>query len=49
MSGHHARIAQWRREQRLRLTLLHRPDLIARARGAGLLDARDEAILEAAT
>ncbi len=49
MSGHHAQIAQWRREQRLRLTAQHRPDLIARARAAGLLDARDEAILEGAT
>jgi tRNA (guanine37-N1)-methyltransferase len=45
LSGHHARIAAWRREQSLRLTAAQRPDLIAAARRAGLLDAADEAVL----
>ncbi len=31
LSGHHARVAQWRREQSLRRTLARRPDLLARA------------------
>ncbi len=31
LSGHHARIARWRREQALRRTLERRPDLLARA------------------
>jgi tRNA (guanine37-N1)-methyltransferase len=29
MSGHHAQIERWRRDQRLRLTARHRPDLLA--------------------
>lgn len=45
MSGHHAQIERWRRNQRLRLTAQHRPDLIARAREKGLLSREDEAIL----
>lgn len=45
MSGHHARVARWRREQSLKSTLLLRPDLIARARAAGRLSAQDEACL----
>ncbi len=32
LSGHHAEIARWRREQALRRTLERRPDLLARAR-----------------
>lgn len=31
LSGHHAEIARWRREQALRRTLLRRPDMLARA------------------
>lgn len=31
LSGHHARVAQWRREESLRRTLARRPDLLARA------------------
>ncbi len=31
LSGHHARVAQWRREESLRRTLAARPDLLARA------------------
>ncbi len=45
MSGHHAQIERWRRNQRLLLTLRHRPDLILRAREAGLLSGEDEAAL----
>jgi len=45
LSGHHAEIARWRREQALRITARRRPDLIAQARARGLLDAADEALL----
>ena len=45
LSGHHARIAVWRREQSLALTAARRPDLIDRARTAGDLDSRDERVL----
>ena len=45
MSGHHADIARWRREQSLTLTARKRPDLLAAARAAGLLSARDEKYL----
>ena len=47
LSGHHAGIARWRRNQRLRLTQLLRPELIAVARAAGHLSALDESLLEA--
>jgi tRNA (guanine37-N1)-methyltransferase len=45
MSGHHARIERWRREQSLAVTARRRPDLIARARAQGLLSRADEAFL----
>ena len=45
MSGHHARIERWRRDQSLRITARLRPDLIAAARQAGRLDATDESVL----
>lgn len=45
LSGHHAEIARWRREQQLRLTARRRPDLIAAARAAGRLSAQDEKLL----
>jgi tRNA (guanine37-N1)-methyltransferase len=45
MSGHHGRIARWRRDAQLRLTAAERPDLVAVARAAGRLDAQDEAVL----
>lgn len=45
MSGHHANIARWRREQSLRMTQLRRPDLIRSAREAGLLSKDDERFL----
>lgn len=45
MSGHHADIAQWRRQQSLSLTQKHRPDLIDLARKMGKLSAKDEHFL----
>src|SRR6478752_2752461 len=45
LSGHHARIEAWRRQQRLALTAKLRPDLIAAARQAGRLTGKDEAFL----
>ncbi|MDB5947949.1 MAG: trmD [Ramlibacter sp.] len=45
MSGHHAQIERWRREQRLRITARNRPDLIDAARAAGRLSKADEAFL----
>ena len=45
LSGHHGQIAQWRRQQSLRLTSQRRPDLLAAARAAGQLTAADEAYL----
>ena len=45
MSGNHAQIARWRREQSLRLTLQNRPDLIEQARAQGLLGPLDEKFL----
>ncbi|HEY1103814.1 MAG TPA: tRNA (guanosine(37)-N1)-methyltransferase TrmD, partial [Burkholderiaceae bacterium] len=45
LSGHHAQIERWRRDQRLQLTARNRPDLIAAARRAGYLSAQDEDVL----
>jgi tRNA (guanine37-N1)-methyltransferase len=45
MSGHHSRIARWRREASLRTTAQRRPDLIEQARRAGRLSDTDEAFL----
>lgn len=45
LSGHHAQIAVWRRQQQLRLTAARRPDLIAAARARGQLSAQDEHFL----
>ena len=45
LSGHHAEIARWRREQALELTARRRPDLIAAARAAKRLSAADERYL----
>ncbi|MGY0196115.1 tRNA (guanosine(37)-N1)-methyltransferase TrmD [Leptothrix sp. BB-4] len=42
MSGHHGRIARWRREQQLLITARRRPEMIASARAAGALSAADE-------
>ena len=46
LSGHHADIARWRREQSLALTARRRPDLVAAARAAGLLTKADERYLD---
>jgi tRNA (guanine37-N1)-methyltransferase len=45
LGGHHAEIGKWRREQALVVTAQKRPDLIARAREAGLLSRADEKFL----
>ena len=45
LGGHHAQIERWRRDQRLKLSALHRPDLIVLARSSGRLSAQDEATL----
>jgi tRNA (guanine37-N1)-methyltransferase len=47
LSGHHLRIARWRRERSLALTAQRRPDLLAAARSAGRLSAEDERFLSA--
>ena len=44
LSGHHGQIARWRRDERLRRTAQHRPDMIARLDPADL-DARDREVL----
>jgi tRNA (guanine37-N1)-methyltransferase len=49
MSGHHAQIAQWRREQQLVLTASRRPDLIEAARARGELSPKDEDFLRKVT
>jgi len=46
LSGHHARIERWRREQSLALTAQHRPELIEQARAAGRLSQADETFLK---
>lgn len=45
LSGHHAQIERWRRDQRLQLTAKHRPDLLDAARKDGRLTKLDEAVL----
>lgn len=45
LGGHHAEIVRWRREQALAATAAKRPDLIDRARAAGLLTKADEKFL----
>ncbi len=45
LSGDHAKITNFRREQVLRTTLRKRPDLIDQARSKGLLSTADERIL----
>ena len=47
MSGNHAHIERWRREERLRLTQENRPELVLQARAGGQLNAKDEAYLAA--
>jgi tRNA (guanine37-N1)-methyltransferase len=45
MSGNHAQIERWRREQRLALTARLRPDLLEKARRGGRLTQADESFL----
>ena len=45
LSGHHAQIERWRRDQRLTLSARHRPELIDAAREKGALNKADEAHL----
>ena len=47
LSGHHANIARWRREQSLRLTAARRPELLEKARANGWLTRADERFLAA--
>ena len=47
LSGHHAQIERWRRDQRLRMTAERRPELLQMARTAGLLSPADERALRA--
>jgi tRNA (guanine37-N1)-methyltransferase len=49
LSGHHAQIARWRREQSLRITAARRPDLIVSARQSGRLSKDDEQFLAVLT
>ena len=45
LSGNHANLARWRREQSLAITLANRPDLLEQARARGLLTKADERYL----
>ena len=45
MSGNHAHIERWRREQRLALTQQQRPELLDKARSAGCISKADESFL----
>ena len=45
LSGHHANIAEWRRQRSLALTASRRPDLILKAKEKGLLSKKDLAFL----
>ena len=47
LSGNHAHIERWRREQRLALTRKQRPELVEAARNAGQLSRADEVFLAA--
>ena len=46
LSGHHAHVEQWRREQRLAITARRRPELIDKARALGRLSRSDEIFLD---
>lgn len=46
LSGHHAQIERWRRDQSLRLTAEHRPDLIEQARAERQISVLDEKLLK---
>lgn len=49
LSGHHANIARWRREQQLAITARRRPELIEAARARGELSKKDEHFLSQLT
>ena len=42
LSGHHAKIKEWRRKKSLEITHKYRLDLIEKAREEGLLSSQDE-------
>ena len=46
MSGHHAQIERWRRDQRLAITAARRPELVEAARATGRLSRADESALQ---
>lgn len=46
LSGHHAHIELWRRQQRLRITARHRPDLLEKAQQAGQITRQEQVMLE---
>lgn len=48
LSGHHANIERWRREQSLRNTAMHRPELLDQARSRKQLSRKDEQLLASA-
>jgi tRNA (guanine37-N1)-methyltransferase len=45
LSGHHGKVARWRRDERLRRTAARRPDLLA-ALDAEALDAADRSVVD---
>ena len=45
LSGNPAQIGRWRRDQRLRVTARHRPDLLEAARARGQITRADEELL----
>ncbi|TFW15732.1 tRNA (guanosine(37)-N1)-methyltransferase TrmD [Massilia arenosa] len=45
LGGHHAEIQKWRRQRMLEATAQKRPDLLEKARAAGLLSKKDEQFL----
>ena len=45
MGGNHAEVNKWRRERMLEATAHKRPDLLEKARAAGLLGKQDEKFL----
>lgn len=49
MGGNHAKIARWRRQQALLMTMRKRPDLLRKADEAGQLSAEDKAFLSSSS
>ena len=45
LSGHHAQIERWRRDQRLAISAARRPELVDAARASGRIDKADEKAL----